>query len=73
MQNLQSDWLLRVHYNTTVHAVFFVLSPVSWKTNVTKFSVVFTHKSLYDAGNNSVKMKGKKQTEKKRKTGKAER
>ena len=45
VQNLQCDWLLRVHYNTTMHAVF-VLSSVSWKTNVTKFSVVFTHKLL---------------------------
>ena len=32
---------------------------------MTKFSVVFTHKSLYNAGNNSVKMK-EKQTEKKK-------
>ena len=48
VQNLQCDWLLRMHYNTTMHAVFFfVLSPVSWETNVTKFSVVFRHKALY--------------------------
>ena len=60
MQNLQCNWLLRVHYNTTV----------SWKTNVTKFSVVFTHKSLYNAGNKSVKIKYKKQTEKKEKRAK---
>ena len=52
VQNLQCDWLLRVHYNTTMHAVFF-LSPVS-KTNITKFSVVFTHKSLYNAGNKRI-------------------
>ena len=66
MQNLQCDWLLRVHYDTTMHAVFFVLSPVSWRTNVTKFSVVFTHKSLDNAGNNSVKMKGKNRLKKKK-------
>ena len=40
---------------------------------MTKFSVVFTHKLLYNAGKNSVKMKEKKQTENKRKAGKAER
>ena len=60
-------WLLRVHYNTTMHAVFFVLSPVSWKTNVTKFSVVFTHKLLYNAGNNSVKTKENNRLKKKEK------
>ena len=49
-----------------MHAVFFVLSPVSWKTNVTKFSVVFTYKSLYNAGEKTMKMKGEKQTEKKK-------
>ena len=49
-----------------MHDVFFVLSAVSWKTNVTKFSVIFTHKSLYNAGKKSVKMKDKKQTEKKK-------
>ena len=40
---------------------------------MTKFSVVFMHKSLYNAGNKSVKMKDKKNRLKKRKTGKAER
>ena len=33
---------------------------------MTKFSVVFTHKSLYNAGNNSVKMKGKNRLKKKK-------
>ena len=66
MQNLQYDWLLSVHYNTAMHAVVF-LSPVSWETNVTKFSVVFTHKLLYNAGKNSVKIKEKKRIENKRK------
>ena len=48
-----------------MHAVFFfVLSPVSRKTNVTKFNVVFTHKSLHNAGNNSVKMKEKNRLKK---------
>ena len=71
MQNLQCDWLLSVHYNSTMHAVLFVLSPVSWETNVTKFSVVFIHKLLYiNAGKNSVKTKGKKQIGNKRKTAK---
>ena len=45
---------------------FFVLSPVSWKTNVNKFSVVFPHKSLHNAENNSVKMKGKNRLKKKK-------
>ena len=63
MQNLQCDWLRSVHYNSTMHAVFFV----SWETNVTKFSVVFTHKLLYNAMKNSVKTKEKKQIENKRK------
>ena len=46
-----------------MHAVFFVLSPVSWETNVTEFSVVFIHKLLsINAGKNSLKMKGKKET-----------
>ena len=59
-KNLQCDWLLSVHYNTTMHAVFF--SPVSWEwdTNVTTFSVVFVYKLLYNAGKNSVKIKKKK-------------
>ena len=70
MQNLQCDWLLRVHYNTTMHAVFFVLSPVYWKSNVTKFSVVFTHKSLYNAENKSIKMKEQKTAKKKEKRAK---
>ena len=43
------------------------------KLNVTKFSVVFTHKLLYNAEKNGVKMKEKKQIENKRKPGKAER
>ena len=34
-----------------------------------KFSVVFTHKLLYNTGKNSVKMKEKKQIENKRKNG----
>ena len=68
MQNLQCDWLLSVHYNTIMHAVFFVLSPVFWETNVTKFSVVFIHKFLtYNAGKNSVKMKGENRLETKEK------
>ena len=70
---MQCDWLLSVHYNTTMHAVF--LSPVSreWDTNVTTFSVVFVDKLLYNAGKNSVKIKEKKQIENKKKTGKAKR
>ena len=64
VQNLQCDWLPSVHYNTTMHAVFFVLSPFSWETNV--FSVVFIHKLLYNAGKNSLKMKEKKRLEEKR-------
>ena len=61
MQNLQCDWLLRVHYDTTMHAVFFVLSPASWETNVTKFSVVFIHKFLYiNAGKKQRKNEGEK-------------
>ena len=71
MQNLHCDWLLSVHYNATMHAVF--LSPVSWETNVTKFSVVFTHKLLYNARKNSVKTKEKNRLKIKEKTGKAER
>ena len=35
---------------------------------MTKFSVVFTHKSLYNAGNKSVKTKEKKQTKKEKRT-----
>ena len=51
-----------------MHAVFFALSPVSWETNVTKFSVVFIHKLSYiNAGKNSVKMKEKKQIGNKKK------
>ena len=50
-----------------MHAVIFVLSPVSWETNVTKFSVVFIQKLLsINAGKNSLKMKGKKETKEKR-------
>ena len=54
-----------------MHAVFFVSSPVSWETNVTKFSEFFIHKLLYDAVKNSVKMKEKKQIENKGKTGRS--
>ena len=39
---------------------------------MTKFSVVFIHKILYNAEKNSLKMKEKKQIENKRKAGKAE-
>ena len=46
MQNLRCDWLLSVHYNTTMHAEFFVLSPVLWETSVTKFSVVFVRTQI---------------------------
>ena len=49
------------------------MSPVSWEINVTKFSIVFTHKLLYNAGKDSVKMKEKKQIGNKRKMGKTER
>ena len=73
MKNRQCDWLLSVHCNTTMHAVF--LSPVSWEwdTNMTTFSVAFVHQLLYNAGKNSVKIKKKKQIENKKKTGKAKR
>ena len=49
-----------MHYNTTMHAVF--LSPVSWEwdTNVTKFSVVFVYKLLYNAGKKQRENKGEK-------------
>ena len=72
MQNLQCDWLLSMHYNTTMHAVIF-LSLVSWETNVTKFSVDFIHKTLYNAGKKQRENEGEKQIENKPKTGKAER
>ena len=55
-----------------MHA-FFILSPVSWETNVTNFSAVSMHKLLYNAEKNSVKMKDKKQIENKRKPRKTER
>ena len=64
MQNLQCDWLLSVHYNTTMHAarwffLFCLLFPVSRET-VTTFSVVFMHKLYYNVEKNGVKMKEKK-------------
>ena len=46
-----------------MHAAF--LSPVSWETNLTKFSVVFTHKLLYNAGK-SCKGKNRLKTREKR-------
>ena len=57
------------------HNARFFSSPVSWEwdTNVTTFSVAFVHKLLYNAGNNSVKVKEKKQIKNKRKTGKVKR
>ena len=70
MQNLQCDWLLRMHYNTTVHAVFCILSPVFWETNVTNFCVVFIHILYINAEKDSVKMRRKKQIGNKTKTAK---
>ena len=42
-----------------MHAI--CLSPVSWEwdTNVSKFSVVFVYKLLYNTGKNSVKIEEK--------------
>ena len=64
VKNLQCDWLLSVHYNTTMHAVF--LSSVSWEwdTNVTKFSVVFEYKLLYNARKKQSEKKQRKKVEK---------
>ena len=58
---------MSVHYHNA-RCIFLFLSPVPWETNVAKFSVAFIHKLLYNAGKNSVKMKGKKQIGNKRKT-----
>ena len=62
VQNLQCDWLLSVHYNTTMHTarcffVSFVSCLLGDQCDQIYCSVVFIHKLQYNAGKNSMKMK----------------